>query len=158
MGVDTTRSPRPGEVNGTAYHFTTRDSFLDMVSQDAFIEHAEFSGNMYGTSAKAVEEVAKKGGKRCILDIDTQVRPSLPLSFPCTVLTGERAGSQAHQVEPPLFEPSLHLHLPSFSLLPPNASDRSRNRDSLVPLCASHSRHRRSRLRQDRSLRSRSCE
>lgn len=28
---------------------------------------------MYGTSVKAVEDVAKDGGKKCILDIDTQV-------------------------------------------------------------------------------------
>jgi guanylate kinase len=43
-----------------------------LVKQDGFIEHAEFSGNMYGTSVKAVEAVAK-GKKMCILDIDTQV-------------------------------------------------------------------------------------
>ncbi|KAL8280623.1 hypothetical protein RQP46_006946 [Phenoliferia psychrophenolica] len=67
----TTRAPRPGEENGVAYHFTTRDSFLDLVKADGFIEHAEFSGNMYGTSAKSVQDVAS-GGKRCILDIDTQ--------------------------------------------------------------------------------------
>lgn len=76
-------------MNGTAYHFTTRDSFNEMISQEAFIEHAEFSGNMYGTSAKAVEEVAQKGGKRCILDIDTQVRPpSLLLPSPWTDQVG----------------------------------------------------------------------
>jgi len=33
---------------------------------------------MYGTSVKSVEDV-KRGGKMCILDIDTQVRPPLPL-------------------------------------------------------------------------------
>ncbi|ORY92400.1 P-loop containing nucleoside triphosphate hydrolase protein [Leucosporidium creatinivorum] len=68
----TTRAPRPGEENGVSYHFTTRESFLDLVKADGFIEHAEFSGNMYGTSVKAVEDVAKDGGKKCILDIDTQ--------------------------------------------------------------------------------------
>ncbi|KAM0747542.1 guanylate kinase [Meredithblackwellia eburnea MCA 4105] len=68
----TTRAPRPGEVNGVAYHFTTRDKFLDLVNQGGFIEHAEFSGNMYGTSAQAVQDVASAGGKTCILDIDTQ--------------------------------------------------------------------------------------
>lgn len=71
--IDTTRAPRPGEENGVSYHFTTRDSFLDLVKADGFIEHAEFSGNMYGTSVKAVQDVAKDGGKKCILDIDTQV-------------------------------------------------------------------------------------
>ncbi|KWU46189.1 guanylate kinase [Rhodotorula sp. JG-1b] len=67
----TTRAPRPGESHGISYHFVTRDDFLDLVKRDGFIEHAEFGGNMYGTSVQAVEDV-KKGGKMCILDIDTQ--------------------------------------------------------------------------------------
>ncbi|BGP16042.1 hypothetical protein JCM10213_006822 [Rhodosporidiobolus nylandii] len=67
----TTRAPRPGEENGIAYHFVTREAFQDLVAKDGFIEHAEFSGNCYGTSVAAVEDV-KKGGKMCILDIDTQ--------------------------------------------------------------------------------------
>ncbi|KAK4051238.1 guanylate kinase [Microbotryomycetes sp. JL201] len=67
----TTRAPRPGEENGTAYHFTSRDQFLELVNNGGFIEHAEFSGNMYGTSVKAVQDVAKNN-KKCILDIDTQ--------------------------------------------------------------------------------------
>lgn len=71
--ADTTRAPRPGESHGISYHFVTRDDFVDLVKRDGFIEHAEFGGNMYGTSVQAVEDV-KKGGKMCILDIDTQVR------------------------------------------------------------------------------------
>mgnify|MGYP003874550677 CR=1 FL=1 len=71
--TDTTRAPRPGEERGVSYHYVTRDDFLDLVRRDGFIEHAEFSGNLYGTSVQAVEDV-KKGGKMCILDIDTQVR------------------------------------------------------------------------------------
>ncbi|TNY22697.1 P-loop containing nucleoside triphosphate hydrolase protein [Rhodotorula diobovata] len=67
----TTRAPRPGEERGVSYHYVTRDDFLDLVRRDGFIEHAEFSGNLYGTSVQAVEDV-KKGGKMCILDIDTQ--------------------------------------------------------------------------------------
>lgn len=78
---DTTRSPRPGEVDGKAYHFTTREAFITLVNQAGFIEHAEFSGNMYGTSVQAVEDVAKGLNKTCILDIDTQV-PFLSFSPP----------------------------------------------------------------------------
>lgn len=77
--TDTTRAPRPGETNGFSYHFVTRDDFVDLVKRDGFIEHAEFSGNMYGTSVQAVEDV-KKGGKMCILDIDTQVRSYMYLA------------------------------------------------------------------------------
>lgn len=69
---DTTRSPRAGEENGVAYHFTDRSGFKTLIEQSAFIEHAEFSGNCYGTSAKAVADF-EGSGKRCLLDIDTQV-------------------------------------------------------------------------------------
>ncbi|GAA5840356.1 hypothetical protein JCM3766R1_001466 [Sporobolomyces carnicolor] len=67
----TTRAPRPGEQPGVSYHFTTRESFLDLVRRDGFIEHAEFSGNLYGSSVESVNDVTKSG-KMCILDIDTQ--------------------------------------------------------------------------------------
>ena len=72
-GVDTTRAPRPGEQNGISYHFTSRESFKSLVDRDGFIEHAEFSGNLYGSSVESVNDVTRSG-KMCILDIDTQVR------------------------------------------------------------------------------------
>jgi len=65
----TTRGPRPGEQDGVAYHFVTKESFLAAKANNEFIETAEFSGNMYGTSCKAVEDV-QKAGQICILDIE----------------------------------------------------------------------------------------
>ncbi|PVZ96612.1 hypothetical protein BB558_007467 [Smittium angustum] len=67
----TTRSPRSGEIDGVDYHFVTKDQFLAGVANGEFIENAEFSGNYYGTSIKAVENVKNKG-KVCILDIETE--------------------------------------------------------------------------------------
>ncbi|KAG5722167.1 Guanylate kinase [Termitomyces sp. T112] len=67
----TTRSPRPGEVDGKQYHFVTAQRFRELRQQDAFIEHAEFSGNYYGTSFDTVRSVQELG-RRCILDIDAQ--------------------------------------------------------------------------------------
>ncbi|KAK9453037.1 P-loop containing nucleoside triphosphate hydrolase protein [Dipodascopsis uninucleata] len=67
----TTRMPRPGEENGIAYHFVDRPTFDKLIEENAFLEHAEFSGNCYGTTIKAVQDVATKG-KICILDIDMQ--------------------------------------------------------------------------------------
>ncbi|KAF9269002.1 guanylate kinase [Marasmius fiardii PR-910] len=67
----TTRSPRPGETDGKHYHFVTREKFLELLTEGAFIEHAEFSGNLYGTSFQTVRLVEEQG-RRCILDIEAQ--------------------------------------------------------------------------------------
>ncbi|RHY64816.1 hypothetical protein DYB34_007761 [Aphanomyces astaci] len=67
----TTRGPRPGEENGIAYHFVTKDEFDEAVAADAFIEFARVHGNGYGTSKKSVQ-VVQDAGKICVLDIDIQ--------------------------------------------------------------------------------------
>lgn len=67
----TTRSPRPGEEDGTDYHFSTREEMKSMIENNEFVENAEFSGNMYGTSKKSIQDVLDNG-KICILDIDVQ--------------------------------------------------------------------------------------
>ena len=45
----TTRQPRKGETNGKEYHFTTKKQMEKAIGEGKFIEHAEFSGNLYGT-------------------------------------------------------------------------------------------------------------
>ena len=72
--TDTTRAPRPGEEDGKQYYFVTRDKFKQLLEEGAFIEHAEFSGNFYGTSFMTVRKVSS-AGRRCILDIEAQVCP-----------------------------------------------------------------------------------
>nr|XP_054597202.1 guanylate kinase isoform X3 [Nothobranchius furzeri]XP_054597207.1 guanylate kinase isoform X3 [Nothobranchius furzeri] len=67
----TTRKPRPGEENGKDYHFVTREAMQAAINNGEFIENAEFSGNMYGTSKAAVQAVQAKN-LICILDIDMQ--------------------------------------------------------------------------------------
>ena len=69
----TTRGPRAGEENGREYHFVTKEEFLDLVEKKGFVEHAQFGGNHYGTSIKAVEDIAAQG-RVCILDIEMEVR------------------------------------------------------------------------------------
>lgn len=68
---DTTRNPRPGEENGKDYHYVTREVMQTGIDNGDFIENAEFSGNMYGTSKAAVQDVQAKN-LICILDIDMQ--------------------------------------------------------------------------------------
>ncbi|KAK6201313.1 guanylate kinase [Scheffersomyces amazonensis] len=68
---NTTRNPRAGEVDGKDYHFTSVEDFKKAIEENKFIEWAQFSGNYYGTSIKAVKDVADQG-KTCLLDIDMQ--------------------------------------------------------------------------------------
>ena len=67
----TTRKPRPGEIDGIHYHFTTREKMMEDIKQNKFIEYAEVHGNLYGTSYESVETVVKSQ-RICILDIDVQ--------------------------------------------------------------------------------------
>lgn len=68
----TTRSPRAGEVNGVDYNFLTIDGFKKLISDCAFIEWAQFSGNYYGTTIAGVKHVSDVMKRTCILDIDMQ--------------------------------------------------------------------------------------
>lgn len=65
----TTREPRPGEVHGKDYFFTTKENFIKARENGEFLEHAEFVGNMYGTPRAYVEEQVAVG-KAVILEID----------------------------------------------------------------------------------------
>lgn len=67
----TTRSPRPGEVDGKHYHFTSKEEMTAAIERGEFIENATFSNNMYGTSKAAVATVQSQG-KICVLDIEVQ--------------------------------------------------------------------------------------
>ena len=67
----TTRDPRPGEVNGKDYHFLTREVFMQWVEEDAFLEHAVFVDNCYGTPKKFVD-AAMAEGRDVLLDIEIQ--------------------------------------------------------------------------------------
>ena len=67
----TTRDPRPGEVDGRHYHFLSREQFQKWIDEDAFLEHAEFVGNCYGTPKLYVDE-AMEQGRDVLLDIEIQ--------------------------------------------------------------------------------------
>ena len=43
----TTRTPRPGEVDGVSYYFIDKPSFMKLVDEGGFLEWAEYSGNCY---------------------------------------------------------------------------------------------------------------
>jgi guanylate kinase len=77
----TTRTPRPGEVDGVQYHFVDRAGFERMVAAGEMLEWAEYAGNLYGTPRGPVEE-RLAAGTYALLEIELQgarqVRRAMP--------------------------------------------------------------------------------
>jgi len=77
----TTRAMREGEQDGLDYNFINKESFVAMVGQSAFLEHAQVFDNYYGTAIANIEDKLKQG-EDVILEIDwqgaAQVRKQLP--------------------------------------------------------------------------------
>ncbi|WP_440877151.1 guanylate kinase [Thalassotalea sp. PLHSN55] len=77
----TTRAPRPGEVNGQAYHFVSVDEFKQSIDNKEFYEYAEVFGNYYGTSEAAIDAQLEQGID-VFLDIDWQGAQQVRLKKP----------------------------------------------------------------------------
>lgn len=67
----TTRTIRPGEVDGVNYFFISKERFEDMIQRGEFLEHACYTGNYYGTPEPAVD-AALAQGRSVVLEIDVQ--------------------------------------------------------------------------------------
>ena len=85
----TTRSARMGEVDGVNYYFITRQQFDLMVSEDEFIEWAEFANNCYGTPKRSVKEQLASG-EWVILEIELEGARQVRQSFPEAYRSEER--------------------------------------------------------------------
>jgi len=68
---NTTRQPRPGEVDGVNYNFVTREEFQRMIDAGELLEYAEYVNNYYGTSLKAIQD-RLDAGVDVLLDIEVQ--------------------------------------------------------------------------------------
>jgi guanylate kinase len=77
----TTRGPRPGEIDGTDFHFVTEARFVAMRNRDEFAEWAEVHGHFYGTPAAALEGALGRG-LDALLDIDTHGARQLRQRYP----------------------------------------------------------------------------
>jgi guanylate kinase len=64
----TTRPKRNCEVEGRDYYFISKSEMTLQIENREFIEAGQFSENLYGTSVKAVTDVAR-ANKHCILDV-----------------------------------------------------------------------------------------
>ena len=80
----TTRAPRPGEVDGVAYHFLSAEQFEQAVRNGEFAEYARVHGNMYGTLRREVERVVASN-RNVVMDIDVQGAMQFSASFPDAV-------------------------------------------------------------------------
>ncbi len=81
----TTRQPRPGEIDGVHYSFKTREQFEQDIETGEMLEHAQFSGNYYGTPRSAVEKKLAQG-KDVVLDIEIQGAGNVKKLMPEAVL------------------------------------------------------------------------
>ncbi len=67
----TSRSARPGEVDGVDYNFVSRNKFETMVARKEFLEWADIFGNLYGTKLSDTERQLSRG-RDVVLVIDVQ--------------------------------------------------------------------------------------
>ncbi|HRU97447.1 MAG TPA: guanylate kinase [Ruminococcus sp.] len=67
----TTRDPREGEIPNVSYYYITKEEFLKKVEENAFLEHAQYVDNFYGTYLSEVEPRLEKG-INVILEIEVQ--------------------------------------------------------------------------------------
>ena len=67
----TTRTPRKGEIDGVHYTFLDRPRFQKLIDEGAFLEYANYDGNLYGTLSERVERV-RADGHDIVLKIEVQ--------------------------------------------------------------------------------------
>ena len=78
----TTRTPRPGEVDGVDYYFWSNERFDQAIANRELLEFATVHGvNRYGTPREAVEKALARGEK-IVLEIDIQGAKQIKKSMP----------------------------------------------------------------------------
>jgi guanylate kinase len=80
----TTRSRRPGEIDGVHYIFLTREIFLDTMGRGEFLESAEVYGHLYGVPKDRVRR-ALQSGKTVVVKVDVQGAGSIRKIIPDAV-------------------------------------------------------------------------
>ena len=108
----TTRPMRPGETDGVQYHFLTRERFEQMIAEDAFLEHACYVGNYYGSPLAPIEE-RLAAGFDVLLEIDVQ------------------GGLQILKKRPDAI--SVFIAAPSFEMLAARLRGRGDTDESVIP-------------------------
>lgn len=81
----TTRSPRPGEVDGREYFFITDEEFEEKIKNDELIEYAGYVGHYYGTPKQYVEQNLS-AGRDVLLEIEIQGALQIKKKYPDALL------------------------------------------------------------------------
>lgn len=82
----TTRAPRPGEAEGVHYHFTDRPTFERGIAQGAYVEWAEYVGNLYGTARKTIDD-ARAAGHGLLFDIEVVGAAQIARAYPADAVS-----------------------------------------------------------------------
>jgi guanylate kinase len=77
----TTRAPRPGEHDGSDYHFVNDETFDRMLERNELAEWAVVHGSRYGTPRREITS-GIENGRTVLLDIDVQGARQVRALFP----------------------------------------------------------------------------
>ncbi len=77
----TTRSPRPGEVEGVHYYFITKEEFERRIASGEILEHTYYCDNYYGTPKSELERITAEG-KDIIFEIEVNGAIQIKELFP----------------------------------------------------------------------------
>lgn len=80
----TTRAPRPGEIDGTHYHFISKAEFEEKMAAGEVLEHTLYCGNYYGTLKSEAERVTGEG-RDIILEIEVDGAAQVKKLYPESV-------------------------------------------------------------------------
>ena len=81
----TSRPPRPGERDGTDYHFVSDEEFENWVREGLLLEHMRYCGHWYGTPAFSLKQ-AIEDGRPVLLVIDVEGALRLKKQWPALTL------------------------------------------------------------------------
>ncbi len=78
----TTRPPRPGEVDGEAYHFLTPEDFAQRILDGDFVEYEEvYPGRFYGTLHEEIDRICSTG-RHVVFDIEVKGATNIKRQYP----------------------------------------------------------------------------
>lgn len=78
---NTTRAPRPDEVDGVDYNFVTKEEFEKVIEEDGYLEYAKYCDNYYGTPIEQVNEMLTQG-YNVVLEIEVKGGLQVMENFP----------------------------------------------------------------------------